>query len=57
MARPQTKNDLLEQAQTNYDKLLNLINSLSPEEQLGEFPFEGRDRQIRDCLAHLYEWH
>ena len=57
MARPQTKDDLLEQAQTNYDKLINLINSLSPEEQLGEFPFEGRDRQIRDCLAHLYEWH
>lgn len=57
MARPQTKDDLLEQAQINYDKLLNLIHSLSPEEQLSEFPFEGRDRQIRDCLVHLYEWH
>lgn len=57
MARPQTKDDLLEQAQTNYDKLLKLIETLTPEEQLGEFPFEGRDRQIRDCLVHLYEWH
>lgn len=40
MARPQTKDDLLEQAQTNYDKLINLTNSLSPEEQLGEFPLK-----------------
>ena len=57
MARPQTKIELLEQAQTNYDKLINLIETLTPEEQLGEFPFELRDRQIRDCLVHLYEWH
>lgn len=57
MARPQTKDDLLEQAQTNYNKLIHLIETLTPEEQLGEFPFDGRDRQIRDCLVHLYEWH
>ncbi|MEQ4923670.1 ClbS/DfsB family four-helix bundle protein [Proteus hauseri] len=57
MARPVTKNSLIEQSETNYNELLNLINSLSSKEQLGEFPFEGRDRQIRDCLVHLYEWH
>ena len=56
MARPQTKTDLIAQATQNYDKLTKLINSLSQEEQLGTFPFEGRDRQIRDCLVHLYEW-
>ena len=57
MARPTNKKELLDQAQVNFDKLSTLINSLSLEEQLGEFPFEGRDRQIRDCLCHLYEWH
>lgn len=57
MARPQTKKELIKQAQTNYDKLIALIDSLSNEEQLGLFPFEGRDKQTRDCLVHLYEWH
>lgn len=56
MARPQTKTDLLEQAQTNYEKLAELIESFSAEEQLATFPFEDRDRNIRDVLAHLYEW-
>lgn len=56
MARPQTKEDLIKQGTQNYEKLIDLINSLSQEDQLGTFPFEGRDRQIRDCLIHLYEW-
>lgn len=57
MARPQTKDELLSQAETNYQKLTKLIESLPIDKQLGTFPFEGRDRQIRDVLAHLYEWH
>lgn len=57
MARPTTKEELLFQADENFNKLNTLIDSLSPEQQLGEFPFEGRDRQIRDSLCHLYEWH
>lgn len=57
MSRPSTKESLLQQAEDNFNKLLNLIDSLSPEQQTGNFPFEGRDRQIRDCLVHLYEWH
>ncbi|MBO0476055.1 ClbS/DfsB family four-helix bundle protein [Vagococcus sp. DIV0080] len=57
MVRPTTKEELLTQGQLNYEKLLTLIDSLSPEEQVGTFPFDSRDRQIRDSLCHLYEWH
>ncbi|HCM88874.1 MULTISPECIES: ClbS/DfsB family four-helix bundle protein [Vagococcus] len=57
MARAKNKEELLLQGAENYQKLITLIDSLSEEEQVGTFPFEGRDRQIRDCLVHLYEWH
>ncbi|MGX7025274.1 ClbS/DfsB family four-helix bundle protein [Vagococcus hydrophili] len=57
MARAKNKEELLLQGEENYQKLMTLIDSLSEEEQVAIFPFEGRDRQIRDCLVHLYEWH
>lgn len=57
MARPQDKISLLAQSQENFDKLQTLIDSLSAEQQAGIFPFEDRDRNIRDVLIHLYEWH
>lgn len=57
MARPTNKEALLMLADSHYQKLMAMVDSFSEEEQLGIFPFEGRDRQIRDCLVHLYEWH
>ncbi len=57
MARPTTQTQLLEQGEVNYNKLLELINSMTTEEQEKTFAFEDRDRNIRDVLVHLYEWH
>ncbi len=57
MARPTTKESLLSLSNHKYHELVNLIDTLSNEEQLGIFPFEDRDRNIRDVLIHLYEWH
>lgn len=57
MPRARTKSELLTYSQENYDKLFALIDSLTPAEQVGIFPFEDRDRNIRDVLIHLYEWH
>lgn len=57
MARPKTKEDLLIAAKDNYNKLLVLIDSLSEDEKLKEFIFEDRDRNVKDVLTHLYEWH
>ncbi|MDF9824645.1 hypothetical protein M2475_001199 [Breznakia sp. PF5-3] len=57
MPRATNKKDLLLDAKTNYQKLMELVESFSPEEQEGTFPFEDRDRNIRDVLVHLHEWH
>lgn len=56
MARPKTKEELLNLSEANYQKLLDLVASFPPEEQIGRFPFEDRDRNIRDVLIHLYDW-
>lgn len=65
MARPKTKADLLKAANTQYDKLLKLIDSMSKKELETPFCFDKskkeahwqRDKNLRDVLAHLYEWH
>ena len=57
MARASHKADLLEDAKSGYDELIKLLNSFSENEQEGTFPFEDRDRNIRDVLVHLHEWH
>ncbi len=57
MARPTTKNQLKEAGNTNFKKLSDLIQSMTKEEQEALFPFEDRDKNIRDVLAHLFEWH
>lgn len=67
MARPQTKNDLIEAANLNYEKLLKLMDSMTEIELSTEFDFSsdtkkkeahwGRDKNLRDILIHLHEWH
>lgn len=57
MARPTTKEQLLQAANDNFEKLFKLIESMSVEEQSDTFLFDDRDRNIRDVLIHLYEWH
>ena len=67
MGRPQTKPDLIEAADLNYDKLLKLIDSMTEMELNTEFDFSAdekkkeahwrRDKNLRDILIHLYEWH
>lgn len=66
MARPTTKKDLIEQSNTNFEKLYNLLNKLSDEDLKADSQFEGdkykeahwkRDKNIKDVLIHLYEWH
>ncbi len=57
MAVPKTKNELFQQSQDNYQKLIALIESFSEEQQLAEFAPGTMNRNIRDVLAHLYHWH
>lgn len=66
MARPTTKEDLTEAGVTQFTKLITVLDSLSPEQQVTLFTFDitnekgdhwKRDRNVHDVLIHLYEWH
>lgn len=67
MVRPRTKDDLILTAKENYEKLYTLISKMSYEELNTPFNFSydekkkeahwKRDKNLRDILIHLYEWH
>lgn len=67
MSRPKTKEDLMTSAKENYEKLEAIISKMSEEELNTPFDFSkdekkkeahwGRDKNLRDVLIHLYEWH
>lgn len=67
MGRPTTKSDLISAAEEKYEKLKALMDSLTEEELSIPFDFSKdekkkeahweRDKNLRDVLIHLYEWH
>lgn len=67
MARAKTKADLITSANGQFDKMWKLIESISEEQQTATFADEmatagkeahwSRDKNLRDVLVHLYEWH
>ncbi len=67
MGRPTTKTDLLNAATESYEKLESVINALTQAELVTPFDFSSdvkkkeahwnRDKNLRDILIHLYEWH
>ncbi|MDC7233026.1 MAG: ClbS/DfsB family four-helix bundle protein [Spirochaetales bacterium] len=67
MARPATKKDLLTAAETGFSTLWQTIETMKSEALAAEFDFSadekkkeahwGRDKNLRDVLVHLYEWH
>ena len=67
MARPKSKPELLEAAEVQYSKLMSLIDSMSDIERNTPLYYGpdfnkkeahwARDKNLRDILVHLYEWH
>jgi hypothetical protein len=57
MPRPENKADLVKAANEQFEKMWKLINSMPDEVRNAEFTFGYRDKNIRDILIHLYEWH
>lgn len=67
MARPTTKTDLLTAAAKNYEEMNTFIATMTEKELSAPFDFTkmkakseahwGRDKNLRDVLIHLYEWH
>lgn len=67
MGRPTTKEDAIAASEANYEKLVSLIESLTEKELSTPFDFSndpkkkeaywGRDKNVRDVVVHLHEWH
>lgn len=67
MPRAATKVDLIKMANEQFGKLWKLIDAMTQEEQNAVFCFDAqtlgdeahwkRDKNLRDVLVHLYEWH
>ena len=67
MARASTKPELIETAGAQFEKMWSMINTLDEAGQNATFNFEDvpnkkeahweRDKNLRDVLIHLYEWH
>ena len=67
MGRPKTKAELLTAAAENFEKLNALISTMTEKELTTPFDFSAdekkkeahwkRDKNLRDVLVHLYEWH
>ena len=57
MPRPTTKADLIQAANERFTKLWTLIGEMSDEEKSADIVPNERDKNVRDVLVHLYEWH
>lgn len=57
VARPTCKEDLLHLSKVNFQKLFTLIDTFTTQEQNTNYNFEYRDKNLRDTLCHLHEWH
>jgi len=67
MPRPKTKPDLIKAASDQFEKMWQLIDSMTDDERNATFNFGEafnqkeahwkRDKNLRDVLVHLYEWH
>ena len=67
MSRPTCKTDLLTAAAAKYEEMNKLIDKLPAEVLATPFDFSAdvkkkeahwqRDKNLRDVLIHLYEWH
>lgn len=67
MGRPTTKAELLQASAMKYQEMNALISSMTEKELTTSFDFTkmksktqahwGRDKNLRDILIHLYEWH
>ena len=67
MARPTSKNELIAASTRGYGKLTEFAASMTEDALVAPFDFSAdkgrkeahwsRDKNLRDVLAHLHEWH
>ena len=56
MPRPRNKDELLVAIVDGFEQLNAILDGLTPAQREIAFPFEHRDKNFRDVLAHLHEW-
>lgn len=56
MPRPRNKQELLVAIVDGFEQLNAVLYALTPAQREAAFPFEHRDKNVRDVLAHLHEW-
>lgn len=57
MARPTTRGELLDASAASFGALMAALDAMPPERRTAPFAFEDRDKNVRDVLVHLHEWH
>ncbi len=57
MARPKTKEELIQQSQLNFKKLMDHISQIPSSKRNSPFKKGSLNRNIRDVLSHLHHWH
>lgn len=67
MPRARNKDDLVKFSSENYSKLIEMISRMTENQLNTSFDFSddkskkeahwSRDKNVRDVLIHLYEWH
>lgn len=57
MPRPKNKTELVNLGQVYYDKLIKYIQELPEDVKYGEFPKGYMNRNVKDVIAHLHQWH
>ena len=68
MPRPTNKDELIKAAEEQFGRLSKMIDAMTEEEQNASFNFGpaienkkeahwARDKNLRDVLVHLHEWH
>ena len=66
MAKPTTKQELLNVSNKQFERLMSLIESIPSDRLNDTFDYDiskekgahwQRDRNIRDVLIHVHEWH
>lgn len=56
MSRATTREELLASSEAGYDSLEALLARLPADKLEATFPFEDRDRCVRDVVGHLHAW-
>lgn len=57
MGRPKNKEELLLLSSANFMKLMDMVEGDPKDVQEVEFPEGYLNRNVKDVLAHLHEWH